>query len=235
MALKFEQLTKKYGKKMVLNQIDLAINVQPKVVGLIGPNGVGKSTLLRLIAGVLEPTEGRITNDQVAQDYAKWASSHTSFIASGERGLINRLNTWENCQFFASIKGVDPKVAQKSIAKLAAELNFSPNMKTIFQELSTGQKKKAAVLVGAAMQTDFVLLDEPSNGLDISAQKDLADFILALKNNQHKLIFVSSHDTQMLSGVVDQYLFIKDKVIPRVVDHHLEEADLLAIYHNIYS
>lgn len=235
MVLKFEQLTKKYGKKLVLDKINLTINVQPTIIGLVGPNGVGKSTLLRLIAGVLEPTEGSIINDQVAEDYAKWASSHTSFIASGERGLINRLNTWENCQFSASIKGVDPKVAQKSITKLAAELNFSTNMKTIFQELSTGQKKKAAILVGAAMQTDIVLLDEPSNGLDISAQKDLADFILALKNNQHKLIFVSSHDTQMLSGVVDQYLFIKDKVIKCVIDHHLEEVELLTTYHDIYE
>lgn len=235
MALKFEQLTKKYGNKMVLNQLNLTINVQPKVVGLVGPNGVGKSTLLRLIAGVLEPTEGRIINNQVALDYAKWASSHTSFIASGERGLINRLNTWENCQFFASIKGVACNIAEKTIAKLAAELNFSANMATIFQELSTGQKKKAAILVGAAMQTDIVLLDEPSNGLDISAQKDLADFILALKNNLHKLIFVSSHDTQMLSGVVDQYLFIKDKEITRVIDYRLEEAQLLTTYHEIYD
>lgn len=235
MALKFEQLTKKYGSQLVLDKIDLTINVQPTVIGLVGPNGAGKSTLLRLIAGVLAPTEGSIINEQIDQDYSKWACSHTSFIASGERGLINRLNTWENCQYFASIKGVDPESAKKSIDKLADELNFSANMKTIFQELSTGQKKKAAILVGAAMQTDVVLLDEPSNGLDISAQKDLADFILALKNNQHKLIFVSSHDTQMLSGVVDQYLFIKDKIISHIIDHHLEETDLLTTYHNIYE
>ena len=235
MTIRFEKLSKKYGDKLILSNLNLVISSEPAVIGLVGPNGVGKSTLLRLIAGVLEPTKGQITIDQSTANYQKWASLHTSFIASGERGLINRLNTWENCQFFASIKGIDLNVARKNIETLADELNFTANMKTIFQELSTGQKKKAAILVGAAMQTDIVLLDEPSNGLDIAAQEDLADFILELENDQHKLIFVSSHDTQMLSGVVDQYLFIKDQTIKRVIDHHLEEEELLTTYHEIYD
>lgn len=71
MTIVFDQVKKNYGKKPVLHDINIKIPLEPTVIGLVGPNGVGKSTMLRLLAGVLEPTEGTIRNDQTKGSYFK--------------------------------------------------------------------------------------------------------------------------------------------------------------------
>lgn len=87
-----------------------------------------------------------------------------------------RLNTLENGMYFSSLKGISTKRTENNIRKMAQDFNFSNELNTFFQNLSTGLKKKAAILVGAAMGTEVLLLDEP-----IAAQEDLASFILDLK------------------------------------------------------
>lgn len=235
MAIIFDKVKKNYGKKPVFYNLNFKIPLEPTVIGLVGPNGVGKSTMLRLLAGVLEPTEGLIKNDQANEPYVKWASLHTIFVASGERGLMYRLNTLENGMYFSSLKGISIKKTENNIRKMAQDFNFSNELNTYFQNLSTGLKKKAAILVGAAMETEVLLLDEPSNGLDIAAQEDLASFILDLKNKNGNTIFISSHDTQMLSGVVDHYLFLRDGQIEENIGHKMTENDLISEYREIYQ
>lgn len=234
MAIIAKNLSKNYGKKQVLHDISFEIPEQPTIVGLIGPNGVGKSTMLRLLAGVLIPTDGEILNDKVKETYYKWACVHSTFVPSGERGLIYRLTTIENLRYFASFKGINLHKAEKVLRSLAESLDFSELLDKKFQELSTGQKKKAAILVGASLETSVLLLDEPSNGLDINAQDDLARFIVKLKDLYRKMIFVSSHDTQMLSGVVNCYLFFKNGQIVKQVNHHFSEEELIRTYQNVY-
>lgn len=234
MAIIFERVKKNYGKKPVFYDLNFKIPLEPTVIGLVGPNGVGKSTMLRLLAGVLEPTEGIIKNDQTEESYVKWARLHTTFVASGERGLMYRLNTLENGLYFSSLKGISVKRTEKNIREMAQVFNFSKELNTFFQDLSTGLKKKAAILVGAALETEVLLLDEPSNGLDIAAQEDLAAFILDLKNKYGNIIFISSHDTQMLSGVVDHYLFLRDGQIEKNIEHKMQENDLITEYGEVY-
>ena len=235
MAIIFDKVKKNYGKKPVFYNLNFKIPLEPTVIGLVGPNGVGKSTMLRLLAGVLEPTEGLIKNDQANEPYVKWSSLHTTFVASGERGLMYRLNTLENGMYFSSLKGISIKKTEKNIRKMAQDFNFSNELNTYFQNLSTGLKKKSAILVGAAMETEVLLLDEPSNGLDIAAQEDLASFILDLKNKYGNTIFISSHDTQMLSGIVDHYLFLRDGQIEKNIGHKMTENDLISEYREIYQ
>ena len=235
MAIIFDKVKKNYGKKPVFYNLNFKIPLEPTVIGLVGPNGVGKSTMLRLLAGVLEPTEGLIKNDQANEPYVKWSSLHTTFVASGERGLMYRLNTLENGMYFSSLKGISIEKTENNIRKMAQDFNFSNELNTYFQNLSTGLKKKSAILVGAAMETEVLLLDEPSNGLDIAAQEDLASFILDLKNKYGNTIFISSHDTQMLSGVVDHYLFLRDGQIEENIGHKMTENDLISEYREIYQ
>ena len=235
MAIIFDKVKKNYGKKPVFYNLNFKIPLEPTVIGLVGPNGVGKSTMLRLLAGVLEPTEGLIKKDQANEPYVKWSSLHTTFVASGERGLMYRLNTLENGMYFSSLKGISIKKTENNIRKMAQDFNFSNELNTYFQNLSTGLKKKSAILVGAAMETEVLLLDEPSNGLDIAAQEDLASFILDLKNKYGNTIFISSHDTQMLSGVVDHYLFLRDGQIEENIGHKMTENDLISEYREIYQ
>ena len=160
MAIIFNKVKKNYGKKSVFYNLNFKIPLEPTVIGLVGPNGVGKSTMLRLLAGVLEPTEGLIKNDQAKESYVKWASLHSSFVASGERGLMYRLNTLENGMYFSSLKGINIKKTENNIRKMAEDFNFSSELNTYFQNLSTGLKKKAAILVGDAMETEVLLLEE---------------------------------------------------------------------------
>ncbi|WEV42877.1 ABC transporter ATP-binding protein [Lactobacillus sp. ESL0684] len=235
MTIIFDKVSKTYGKKLILHDINLALSQKSSVIGLVGPNGAGKSTMLRLLSGVLAATSGRISIDQTGQSYANWASKQTTFVVSGERGLRNKLTILENELYFASLKGQNLNKTREKLIQLAEVFNFNNNLSTTFEKLSTGQKKKAAILVAAALQTELILLDEPSNGLDISAQAELVTLIKQLRTKTKKLQVISSHDTHMLAAVADYYIFLQNGTIAQTITHPLAESQLIAMYHELYD
>lgn len=234
--LKLDKVKKNYGEKEVLKNIDFCIKREASIVGLIGPNGVGKSTLLRIIAGVLLPNGGQIIESSSKEKlYENWAHDNTIFVPSGERGLKNKLTILENSVYFASLKGVKKSESRKDILKLSKIMKFDELLNTTYEKLSTGQKKKAAILVSTALNSKYLLLDEPSNGLDINAQESLVELFLYLKNKKEKTLIISSHDPGIMSKIVDHYLFIKEGSICCDTEYKFEEKELISKYHEIYD
>ncbi|MCR1901406.1 ATP-binding cassette domain-containing protein [Ligilactobacillus apodemi] len=232
MEIKISDLEKNYGKIRVLRGINFTLK-EGSVLGLIGPNGVGKSTLLRLLAGVLLPNKGSICCDSIA-NYESWAHRNTMFIPTGERGLKNKLNTYENAMYFGSLKGINNKKIKKQLEKYSKIMNFDDLLFIKFERLSTGQKKKAVLLVGAILCKSLLLLDEPSNGLDISSRNDLINYIRNEKKSC-KTTVISSHDPGILSQVVDHYIFLKEGLIFKEIEGQIDEKKFIEIYHSYYE
>lgn len=225
MEIEFKNVTKNYGKRTVLHNLNFSIK-ENTVVGLVGPNGVGKSTLLRLLAGVLIPNSGEIccsTKDA----YENWARSNTFFVVSGERGLRNKLTIRENVLYFSALKGSSSKLALKRLNKYAETMNLTELLNKTYESMSTGQKKISAILVGVSLNTAYLLMDEPSNGLDLNAKKYLATLIKSLDQT----VVISSHDPELLSDVSTHYLFFNNGSIIDNIHDTLNEKEVAEMYH----
>lgn len=101
--------------------------------------------------------------------------------------------------------------------------------------MSTGQKKKAELMVSVALGARLLLLDEPSNGLDIDSQTNLMHLIRNISNDNNKKVVVSSHDPSLLANVVSQYIFIADGRILQTLNKSLDELELRKIYQRLYN
>lgn len=201
-------INKYYKNKQVLFDFTFQINTnQNGIYGLIGPNGAGKTTILKLITGLLDYTSGSISTDE-SKNYNNWCKDNIVLIPAGERGLRYKNTIYDNILFFAAMKGISEKRTKKLIGDLAEEMNVSKLLHKRLETLSMGQKKKALLLCGLCTDMKIVIMDEPSNGLDIDSQMEMKDIIQKMVLKYNKTILISSHDLDFVSDIADHYLFV---------------------------
>ncbi|MFQ5443896.1 MAG: ABC transporter ATP-binding protein, partial [Nitrospinales bacterium] len=189
-AIKVENLTKSFGN---LNAVDgLSFSVETgEIFGLVGPDGAGKSTTMRLLASIMEPTSGNIwvTGYHVAKE-PEAVKNNIGYMPQ-QFGLYIDLTVLENINFYADIYSVPRKGRMEKIESLLAFSNLGPFKKRLAGNLSGGMKQKLG-LVCALIHTPRVLfLDEPTNGVDPVSRRDfwhILDQLLA----QEVTIFIST-------------------------------------------
>lgn len=233
-----QEIDKFYGKQQVLYQLEFEISLdRPGVVGLIGPNGAGKSTLMRLLGGITLPNAGQLilAGDSSSKDYGAWSRVNSYYAPAGERGLRNKLSTKDNLRYFTALRGESIEASLENLSQVASLINAEDLINKDFDQMSTGQKKKAELMVAVALNAKMLLLDEPSNGLDIDSQTSLMRLINRIDNIEGKKVIVSSHDPSLLANVVSQYIFISKGHILKVLDSALEEAELRELYEQLYD
>lgn len=239
MQICFEKVSKKYNKVEVLHELSLKFDLtENKVIGIVGPNGAGKSTLMRLISGISIINSGKIkiiSDDLEIENYSEWAKKNSYYVPAGDRGLRNKLSIEENLHYFSALRGINYKKSLHLMNKIAQEFDGINLLKKQFDHMSTGQKKKSTILVGMSILSGILLLDEPSNGLDMDAQIELEQIILKNKLFGNQCTVISSHDPVLLSTVVDQYFFINNGNLIEIVDHTLSEEILQKKYHQLYD
>lgn len=237
MQIDIQNLNKKYNARQVLFDINLSINLDSKIIGLVGPNGAGKSTLMRVLSGVLLPNSGKIKlNDADKKlEYIQWALKNTLYVPAGERGLINRLSLVNNFRYFCGLKNVNYKKGLSYFESMAQTLEMENLINRDYDQMSTGQKKSAALLNALALKTKLILLDEPSNGLDIDAQDGLKHVLKLTKNKGNQKVLVSSHDVNLLTSVCDGYVFIREGHIIAKLDSPASHEDLINLYHQSFK
>lgn len=203
-------IDKEYKKKQVL--FDFSMNIetgQHMVYGLIGPNGAGKTTFIKVLTGVLYYSKGNIFVDESA-NYDEWCKNNVVLIAAGERGMRYKNTVYDNAMLFAVMKGVEESRIKELIKKYAEILNFTDFLNRRIETLSMGEKKKVMLLCGLCTDMKVIIMDEPSNGLDIDAQIELKGIIRKLADEYDKTFLISSHDLSFVSEIVDSYVFIFD-------------------------
>jgi len=201
--LKIQNLKKNYGKVKALNGIDLSIS-KGKIYGFIGPNGAGKTTTIRIILGLLKPTEGtvKIFNKDAWND-AVDIHKKIAYVP-GEVNLWPNLTGGEVIDLFLSLNG---NINKKKKEELIKKFEFDPTKKC--RTYSKGNRQKIALISAFASDAELYILDEPTSGLDPLMEKTFENCILDLKKFG-KTVFLSSHILSEVERLCDEVSIIRE-------------------------
>lgn len=234
MEICFQGLEKKYGKEIVLDHIDLCFPVNKTIISFLGPNRIGKTTIMKLLAGILLPTAGAITVSDHCDEYDHWAREHVAYCSSDDRYLSYKLTGLDNIVRYGVLKGIDRKTVLSNLKQYTKDLNVDSFLNKRVEQMSTGQKKMIKVLSVFACGYPILILDEPTNGLDEEARQNLIESLIVMKNKTSCTLFVSSHDFEFVHRITDTHLFMfgKDQAqLKTLPDATLEQ--LQTTYHAI--
>ncbi|MBQ6708661.1 MAG: ATP-binding cassette domain-containing protein [Clostridia bacterium] len=204
--IKIINLSKKFSDNTVIDKLDLIVN-SGEITALVGKNGVGKSTLIRLIAKLLKSDSGEIKTEPGAK---------IGVLLGGDVSLYENLTAFEIINYFGELHGMDSVSIKERIDVLDDILNFKSFINERASTFSRGMKQKIAIVVSIIHNPDILLLDEPSTGLDIEASNDVIKFIKYLKS-QKKTILIATHNIFEISDLSDSIAFIKNGKIQRKI------------------
>tara|TARA_A100001015_G_scaffold281471_1_gene344749 strand:- start:501 stop:1211 length:711 start_codon:yes stop_codon:yes gene_type:complete len=194
------------SKKTILK--DLSFNAKEgDCIALLGKNGCGKTTLLKLISGVLSLDKGSITNNfDMPLDF-----SQISMVNANDRSFFWRLSVKENLKFFCSLSN---KNSLEKIKETLILLDIFDKIDFPFMSLSYGERKKISIARALLNDSKILLLDEITNSLDISAKKIVISTLKdLLKKNHLQLIIFATHSLDEVISLSNRFLYIKDKTI----------------------
>ncbi len=209
----FNGVTKTFGKTIALDNV--SFNITPgKTTALLGANGCGKTTILRLIASILSPTNGSISVDGLdSVKNSDKVRKCLGFMLGGDTSLINQLTARENIMYFARMQGLSKKQSEENICKLCQDLNMNEFIDRRVVGFSRGQRQKVVFAESLIHNPKILLLDEPSTGLDINAIEDVLAFVQYNKS-QNKTIILSSHNMHEVQHLADEILLLdKGKIL----------------------
>jgi lipopolysaccharide export system ATP-binding protein len=214
--LKLEKLSLKFGKKVILDNLNFELN-QGQILGLLGPNGVGKSTIFNLIIGLIKPDFGSIiiNSEKVNKFpiYTRAKKFKIGFVPQNG-GYFHNLTVYENLKAISEITFNNKNYQEEKINSLLSkfELDNVRNIKAYL--LSGGQKKKLVISIALISDPKILLLDEPFAALDVLTIKMLQQIIVNLQNNSGISIILCDHQARDLLNCVDTALIINNgKVI----------------------
>ncbi|MBU3186972.1 ABC transporter ATP-binding protein [Clostridium estertheticum] len=225
--LEVKKLTKKFKSFTAVDGVSFVVN-GGEILGLIGENGAGKTTIMRMLATMLKVTEGE--GKIAGHDLVKEPESirgEIGILFGGEVGLYDRLTARENIMYFAQLNGMSEGDAKKSIEELTRELEMSEFIDKRVGKFSRGMKQKVAIARSIVHKPSVMLFDEPSTGLDVSATRLIQDFIFKCKSEGKAIVF-SSHSMTEIEKLCDRVVIIHKG---KVVEHGTISA-LKAKYNN---
>jgi sodium transport system ATP-binding protein len=178
-----------------------------EITGLLGANGAGKSTTLRMLYGVLTPDSGRACIDGVdILGETSAARAHLGVMPHAS-GLYNNLTARENIQYFGRLHGMGRKVLKSRISDLARTLGMQEFIDRRVKGFSQGQRIKVALARALVHDPGNVVLDEPTNGLDVMAIRNLREMLKTLQT-QGRCVLFSSHVMQEVAALCDRAVII---------------------------
>lgn len=186
-----------------------------EIVGLLGPNGAGKTTTIKMICGLLVPDEGSVTINgfDSLKDRNK-ALRHISAVLEGNRNIYWRMTVLENLQYFAGNRGVPKKEIKQRVEELLTFFQLQDKKHELVNSLSRGMQQKLAICVAMLADTDVVLLDEPTLGLDVETGYEVRELLRKIAREQGKTIIISTHDMAVVQDLCQRTIIINSgKVI----------------------
>ena len=178
-----------------------------EITGLLGPNGAGKTTTLRMLYTLMTPESGRVLVDgvDVASDAERVRRSLG--VLPDARGVYKRLTARENIDYFGKLHGMSPDEVAARTAKLAKALQMEDFLDRATEGFSQGQRTKTAIARALVHDPKNVILDEPTNGLDVMTTRGLRGFLKELRAEGRCVIF-SSHIMQEVAALCDRIVII---------------------------
>ena len=204
--IQVQSLSKSFGKvKAVQNVSFSAPNGQ--ITGLLGPNGAGKSTTLRMLYTLLKPDSGAAQVDGFDITQAPLEVQRRIGVLADARGLYPRLTSRENIRYYGRLHGLGGEALEKQTEALLAMLDMKEIADRQTEGFSTGEKLKVAIARALVHNPQNVLLDEPTNGLDVMSTRAMRQFIQRLRESG-KCVLFTSHIMQEVAALCDQIIII---------------------------
>lgn len=197
-----QNLTKYFEDFRAVNSISFEVN-EGEIYGLLGPNGAGKTTTLRMLSGILKPTQGsvKITNIDIQQNKIE-ALKNLGFL-TGDTGLYERLNAEEMIRYFGELSEVPEDILNQRVSELIETFEISEFKHKLCGKLSTGQKQRVSLARTLIHDPKVIILDEPTTGLDIIASELILSFIQKAKSQGKGIIF-STHNLSEVERLCDR-------------------------------
>lgn len=226
--LTIEKVSKSFEHHKILENISFQVE-NNEIIGLLGPNGAGKTTLMKIVCGLITPDTGDVLLDQ-----APIKQSDMNVAFEGDRHLYWPITCQENIYYFAALKGVFKKEVDQLLKTQKKYALIEPYLNKKYGDLSLGQKQIVSVVCSLMTQPKILILDEPSNGLDVYYIDELAQLILKYKEETRNSIIVSSHDLDFLSKIVDRYIIMHHgKMLKTIRRGELANEELERFYKNV--
>ena len=206
--IRVEEVHKSFGKVQAVRGVSFEAP-DGRITGLLGPNGAGKSTTLRILYTVLKPDSGTakidghdVVNDGLAARRCTGALPHGS-------GLYPHLTARENIAYYAKLCGMDSRQLDEKVDRIIEMLDIRDFASRKTKGFSQGERTRVALARALVHDPRNVILDEPSNGLDVMATRALRELILRLKSDGRCVLF-SSHVMQEVAALCDDIVIIAD-------------------------
>ena len=180
-----------------------------EITGLLGPNGAGKTTTLRMLYTLMTPETGRVLVDGIDVAVDPNRVRRSLGVLPDARGVYKRLTARENIAYFGELHGMPAKLIAQRTAKLSAALQMDDFLDRVTEGFSQGQRTKTAIARALIHDPKNVILDEPTNGLDVMTTRGLRAFLLELRAEGRCVIF-SSHIMQEVAALCDRIVVIAE-------------------------
>ncbi len=222
--IKFSNVSRYYSQKLAVE--DLSFSIMPdRITGLLGPNGSGKTTILRLLLRIIPPDTGVISLNGKAVDDSIY--NLTGYLPE-ERGFYKKERVIDVFKFIAGIKSFDIKKTLPAFVEVLERFNLKEIQNRKGDEISKGQAQIVQIAIALSTNPQILVLDEPYSGLDAHNQKIFDELILSLKN-QGKYIILSTHLIEQASSLIDDMVLINSGkllycgAIEKFMDNEVEE------------
>jgi ABC-2 type transport system ATP-binding protein len=220
LAVETRGLTRRYGKLLAVDGIDLQVPAGA-LYGLIGPNGAGKTTTLRMLAGLLEPTEGEIViAGQVANHDWRMLRRQIGYMPDFF-GVYEDMLVWEYLDFFGRCHNLPAARRQQVIDELLELVDLTGKREAYVQTLSRGMRQRLCLAHALVHDPQVLLLDEPASGLDPRARVEMRELLREL-GSMGKTVIVSSHILSELAelcdsvGIIEKGRLVASGPVPQI-------------------
>jgi sodium transport system ATP-binding protein len=200
------KLSKRFGPIEAVREVSF-IAADGRITGLLGPNGAGKSTTLRLLYTVLRPDAGDALIDGVSAVQRPLQAARRLGVLTHGAGLYPNLTARENIRYFAALQGLGGAAARQRTDELVRQLEMADFADRRARGFSQGQRVKTALARSLVHRPQNLILDEPTNGLDVMAVRALRALLMELRAQGHCVLF-SSHVMPEVAALSDEIVVI---------------------------
>lgn len=206
--IKVFNLSKNFGQFKALKNVNLEVK-NGEILGLLGENGAGKSTFLRILSTMLKPSSGsaELCGFDVLSQPEK-VRQNVGILFGSETGLYERMTPKENIEFFGRLSGIEENKLKERSEFLAEKFGFKDYQNKLVGKLSKGMKQKVAIARAVVHDPSVILLDEPDSGLDFKASRIIFNFMQQCKSEGKSIIY-SSHSLENIKSYSDEISVIR--------------------------
>ena len=213
-----QNVEKRYGEIKAVSEVSFTVQAG-EIVGLLGHNGAGKTTIMKVMTGYLEPTNGTIKIDGLDVIEDRIAAQKKMGYLPENAPLYLEMQVQEYLDFIASLRGLKPREREEAIERALASTGLTSHRHQVIQTLSKGYRQRVGLAQAILHQPKILILDEPTNGLDPVQILEIRALIKRLA--QHTTIILSTHILSEIEAVCDRVMILIDGYL--VEDRSLEE------------